>query len=88
MAVHDGHAGAIVAEDIVVVLVMAGEHKVQPVAYIVVTGIAGDFRFRHEFEVDAVPVSADRVLQDLQAVAFPAMNAIGGIDFVFRVGNE
>ena len=64
LRVHDGDAGAVVAERVRHVAAVVGVHEVHPVPQVPFTHVLAHFALVHELEIDAVPVPGDLVALD------------------------
>lgn len=72
--VHHCHAGTIMAEDVVHISIVVGEHEVEAIALAAVDRVTGYIRMLTKFEVDAVAMMTYLVVGNSQSVAFPTMN--------------
>jgi hypothetical protein len=87
-AVHHGHTGTIVSKAVIKVPVIVGEHEMQTIPDIVGADVPSYGRVGDKFKVDTIAVPADPVINDQHVFAFPAVDPIGGIDFIGSVSHE
>jgi hypothetical protein len=74
--VHDRHAGPVRDEAVVEVVVVVGEHEVEPVALVMGTQVARDHAVLHELKVDAVAVARYLVVLDVGMFGIPEVDAV------------
>ena len=85
VGIHYCHAGFISFKYIPDIGVVVGEHKMNAITKIFYADISPYQRVGNEFKIDAVAVACYLIACDLQAVRFPAMNAIAALHFAFAV---
>jgi hypothetical protein len=69
--IHNGNAGAIVQKNIVQVRVVVGEHEMEAIPYVVVTGIANYIRMGHKFKINSIAVAFHIIFLHNHVIAFP-----------------
>jgi len=74
--IHDSHTGSVVAEYIMLIHVIIGEHEVQTIPDIFLTSVIPDGGGGYKFKIDAIAVTGDPVMINQGIPAFPQMNTI------------
>ena len=73
---HHRDAGAVVPEDVALVVAAVGVHEVEPVPQVVGADVVTHVRLAGEFEVDPVAMSGDVVADDRDLSRVPEVNSV------------
>src|SRR5690242_4671180 len=76
MRKHNRNTRAVVSENIRDIRIIMRKHKMQTITQVVNRFILKDNRRVYKFKINSITVTLNRISNDLQTVAMPAMNAI------------